>query len=83
MEVGQEVGSLDDVSSVRASCRWSYLLIPLPCFSVLFTLSFLDRTNVGTAKLAGLTKDLHMTQYEFNIASTIFFVSYVAGESPR
>ncbi|KAJ9103578.1 hypothetical protein QFC20_004734 [Naganishia adeliensis] len=54
----------------------------VPWMTVLFTLSFLDRTNVGTAKLAGLTKDLHMTQYEFNIASTIFFVSYVAGEIP-
>ncbi|GHJ88189.1 hypothetical protein NliqN6_4591 [Naganishia liquefaciens] len=54
----------------------------VPWMTVLFTLSFLDRTNVGTAKLAGLVQDLHMTQAQFNIASTIFFVSYVAGEVP-
>lgn len=58
------------------------ILKHIPSHSVLFTLSFLDRTNVGTAKLAGLTKDLHMTNYQFNIASTIFFVSYVFFEIP-
>ena len=42
-------------------------------------MSFLDRVNVGTAKLHGLQKDLNLTGNEFNIASLIFFVSY--GES--
>lgn len=39
-------------------------------------MSFLDRVNVGTAKLHGLQKDLNLTGNEFNIASLIFFVSY-------
>lgn len=77
MEVGQEAGSLDDVS--LNPWKQEMTVLTRLSYSVLFTLSFLDRTNVGTAKLAGLTKDLHMTQYQFNIASTIFFVSYVAG----
>lgn len=40
-------------------------------------MSFLDRINVGTAKLAGLTEDLNMTPGEFNNITVIFFVSYV------
>lgn len=39
-------------------------------------MSFLDRVNVGTAKLHGLQKDLALKGNEFNIASLIFFVSY-------
>lgn len=49
---------------------------------LLFTMSFLDRINVGTAKLAGITADLHMTPNQFNNATVIFFVSYVAFEIP-
>lgn len=33
----------------------------LPGVSILYLLSFLDRSNVANAKLDGLTKDLHMT----------------------
>lgn len=39
-------------------------------------MSFLDRVNVGTAKLHGLQQDLQLTGDKFNIASLIFFVSY-------
>lgn len=46
-------------------------------------MSFLDRINVGTAKLAGITADLHMTPNQFNNATVIFFVSYVGAFSPR
>jgi hypothetical protein len=28
----------------------------------------MDRTNIGTAKLAGIIKDLHMSQGQFNFA---------------
>jgi len=38
--------------------------------------SFLDRTNVGNAKLGGLQKDLKMTDGQYNAALSIFFVSY-------
>lgn len=37
--------------------------------SLLFTMSFLDRINIGTAKLAGLTTDLGLTSLQYNTAS--------------
>ena len=40
-------------------------------------MSFLDRVNVGTAKLAGLVEDLGMTSSQFNLVSTGFFITYV------
>lgn len=45
-------------------------------------MSFLDRVNVGAAKLFGLEADLNLVGNQYNIASLIFFVSYVAFEVP-
>lgn len=50
--------------------------------SLLYLLSFLDRVNIGAAKLNTLEKDLNLTGNQYNIASLVFFVSYVAFEVP-
>ncbi|KAK6344077.1 hypothetical protein TWF696_007724 [Orbilia brochopaga] len=50
-------------------------LIPWLC--VLYLASFLDRTNIGNAKIVGLQTDLnHMSSGKYNAALSIFFVSY-------
>ena len=38
----------------------------LPVLSILYLLSFLDRSNIGNARLAGLEKDLHMKGLDYN-----------------
>jgi len=50
----------------------------IPYVSLLYLVSFLDRVNIGQARLAGLQKDLEINNNEYSIALTIFFVSYVA-----
>nr|XP_018265893.1 uncharacterized protein I303_02269 [Kwoniella dejecticola CBS 10117]OBR88051.1 hypothetical protein I303_02269 [Kwoniella dejecticola CBS 10117] len=54
----------------------------IPWMTLLYLLSFIDRVNVGAAKLVGLTTDLHLTSLQYSNASMIFFVSYVAFEVP-
>lgn len=49
--------------------RW---LIPWLC--LLYLLSFLDRTNIGNARLAGMEDDLGMAGHDYNNSLTIFFV---------
>ncbi|KAK2796734.1 hypothetical protein FQN51_009072 [Onygenales sp. PD_10] len=49
-------------------------LIPWLC--LLYLVSFLDRTNIGNAKIDGLQEDLGMTNGQYNATLTIFFVSY-------
>jgi hypothetical protein len=44
--------------------------------SFLYLLAFLDRTNIGNAKIAGLSKDLGLSTPSYNATLTIFFVSY-------
>jgi MFS family permease len=54
----------------------------LPSVTVLYLLSFLDRSNVGNARLEGLTKDLHMTGNQYLTGLTLFFIGYVLFEIP-
>lgn len=35
-----------------------------------------NRTNIGNAKVAGLQEDLNITDTQYNIALTVFFISY-------
>lgn len=44
--------------------------------SFLYLISFLDRTNIGNAKIDGLATDLHLTPGQYNATLSIFFVSY-------
>ncbi len=48
------------------------------CF--LYLLAFLDRTNIGNAKIAGLGPDLGLTTSSYNATLTIFFISYALFE---
>ncbi|KAG9235966.1 major facilitator superfamily domain-containing protein [Amylocarpus encephaloides] len=59
----------------------------VPFLSLLYLLSFLDRTNIGNAKLFNLQRDLGMPTkgpdaIQYNIAVAIFFPFYVAAEVP-
>ncbi|KAI5783173.1 major facilitator superfamily domain-containing protein [Peziza echinospora] len=54
----------------------------VPFLSLLYLLSFLDRTNIGNARLAGLEKDLGMKKLDYNVALAVFFPWYVAAEVP-
>ncbi|KAF2185029.1 MFS nicotinic acid transporter-like protein Tna1 [Zopfia rhizophila CBS 207.26] len=55
---------------------WKLDLKLIPWLSFLYLISFLDRTNIGNAKIDGLQEDLHMTNGQYNATLSIFFVSY-------
>lgn len=54
----------------------------LPMISLLYMLAFVDRINIGNARIQGLEKDLHMTGQDYNIALFIFFIPYILLEVP-
>lgn len=45
----------------------------LPLISVLYLLAYLDRGNIGNAKIEGLVEDLGLSTNEYNLCLTIFF----------
>ena len=54
----------------------------LPSISILYIFSFLDRINIGNARIQGLENDLRMKGHDYNIALLIFFITYIAFELP-
>lgn len=43
----------------------------LPILSLFYLISFMDRANIGNAKLQGLEEDLNLTPGEYNWYTTI------------
>ncbi|EJT72247.1 hypothetical protein GGTG_09113 [Gaeumannomyces tritici R3-111a-1] len=58
--------------------RLDWRLMPWLC--LLYLLAFLDRTNIGNAKIAGLGPDLGLDTTHYNMTLSIFFVSYALAE---
>ncbi|KAL2024971.1 hypothetical protein VTK56DRAFT_3670 [Thermocarpiscus australiensis] len=54
----------------------------IPMLALLYLLSFLDRGNIGNAKIEGLQEDLKMTDDQYNWCLTSFFFTYAAFEVP-
>lgn len=54
----------------------------MPMLTMLYLMSFLDRGNIGNARIEGLVEDLGLTGGEFNWAITVFFFTYCAFEVP-
>ncbi|TFK69373.1 MFS general substrate transporter [Pluteus cervinus] len=54
----------------------------LPVLAIFYLLSFLDRTNLGNARIAGLQKDLKMTNKQYSIALTVTYIPYILAELP-
>ncbi|KAF8315935.1 MFS general substrate transporter [Clavulina sp. PMI_390] len=61
---------------------WKIDLTLVPWLSLLFLLSFLDRSSIGNASLYGMRKDLHLTDQKYLWALSVFFFSYAAFEIP-
>jgi hypothetical protein len=50
----------------------------LPVLALLFLCSFIDRTNVGNAKILGLEADLGMNDHQYAIGLCVFYATYIA-----
>jgi len=48
----------------------------IPMLTLLYLLSFLDRGNIGNAKIEGLSEDLGLTGAQYNWCLTAFFFPY-------
>ncbi|KAF5324080.1 hypothetical protein D9619_011224 [Psilocybe cf. subviscida] len=54
----------------------------LPVVTMFYFLSFLDRSNISNARVAGLQKDLGMTNTQYTIALTVTYIPYILAELP-
>ncbi|KAF7518257.1 hypothetical protein G7054_g13519 [Neopestalotiopsis clavispora] len=54
----------------------------IPFMSLIYLLCFLDRTNIGNARLDNLEQDLHLKGIQYNDCLAILFPFYIAAEIP-
>lgn len=66
----------------EARLRMKIDLYIVPTVSLLYLFCFIDRANIGNAKLAGFEKDLHLKGYDYNRVLSIFYISYIIFEIP-
>jgi len=70
----------EEKAAVDRKLLWKLDLTLIPWLCILYLLAFLDRTNIGNAKIAHLNDDLHITTGGYNATLSIFFVSYALFE---
>lgn len=54
----------------------------LPWVILIYVFSFLDRINVGNARLYGLEKELELSGNDFQVVSAVLFATYITFEIP-
>lgn len=79
-ETPTEEDATDPVEAKRVLRKVDWRIIPLLQF--LYMLTFLDRVNIGNARLWNMERDLNMSGYDYNIAVLIFYIPYIILELP-
>lgn len=62
--------------------RWKRDLLLMPVLGVLYTMMFLDRTNIANARIEGLEASLNMPSHGYNNCLWIFYIPFVLAEVP-
>ncbi|KIV97779.1 hypothetical protein PV10_01487 [Exophiala mesophila] len=57
-------------------------LFVIPIITMVYLLAFLDRANLGNARVAGLQVDLGLTDHQYQTAITVTYVPYIVSEIP-
>ncbi|KAL2413055.1 hypothetical protein ABEF94_000108, partial [Exophiala dermatitidis] len=72
----------EDIKKLERRLVWKLDTRILPPLALLYLANFVDRSNVGNAKILGLAKDLNLNNHQYAVALSIFFVFYVVSELP-
>ncbi|KAJ7071997.1 major facilitator superfamily domain-containing protein [Mycena amicta] len=81
-EVAVSNESLEPNPAARARILRKLDVHLLPFVSLLYLLSFLDRSNIGNAKVAGMARDANLVGFRYNIIAAVFFILYAFAEVP-
>ncbi|KAK7527989.1 uncharacterized protein IWZ02DRAFT_355703, partial [Phyllosticta citriasiana] len=54
----------------------------MPMLSLLYLVAYIDKTNIGNAKIESVTEDRHLKDMECNIVVAIFFIPFILCEVP-
>ncbi|KAH6888718.1 major facilitator superfamily domain-containing protein [Thelonectria olida] len=77
---GESLLQYDAAAERRLRLKIDLMVVPTVAFLYLFC--FIDRANIGNAKIAGLEADLGMEGYDYNLVISVFYISYILFEIP-
>ncbi|KAI9640997.1 hypothetical protein NHQ30_010424 [Ciborinia camelliae] len=77
---GQSLVTFDSIAERKLRLKIDLMIVPI--VALLYLFCFIDRANIGNAKLAGLEKDLKLVGYDYNRVLSAFFISYIIFEIP-
>ncbi|KAK3375649.1 high-affinity nicotinic acid transporter [Lasiosphaeria ovina] len=75
-----EVQGWDELGTKRLLAKLDWHILPI--MSIIYLLCFLDRTNIGNARLDNLEADLGLGGLQYNDCLAILFPFYIAAEIP-
>ncbi|KAI5456567.1 major facilitator superfamily domain-containing protein [Mariannaea sp. PMI_226] len=77
---GNAIVKFDPVAERKL--RWKLDLYTVPTVALLYLFCFIDRANIGNARIAGLDADLELKGFDYNKILSIFYISYIIFEIP-
>jgi MFS family permease len=77
---GHSLVEIDPKAEAKLRLKIDFMIVPTVFLLYLFC--FIDRANIGNARLAGLEKDLGMKGTDYNAVLSIFYISYILFEIP-
>ncbi|KAI1420012.1 MFS transporter [Xylaria sp. FL1777] len=77
---GVSLVQFDPVAERKLRNKLDYMVVPT--VSILYLFCFIDRANIGNARLAGFEKDLGLVGNDYNTVLSTFFISYILFEIP-
>lgn len=72
--------TIDPVAEAKLVRKQDVRVLPMVFLMYFFT--FLDRTNLGNARIAGLDEDLGLGTYGFNIGACLYYAIYFFADIP-
>ncbi|OBT68281.1 hypothetical protein VE03_02370 [Pseudogymnoascus sp. 23342-1-I1] len=77
---GRSLVQFDPAAERRLRLKIDLYIVPT--VALLYLFCFIDRANIGNARLAGFEDDLKLKGYDYNIVLSIFYISYIVFEIP-
>ncbi|KAJ2895954.1 hypothetical protein MKZ38_006000 [Zalerion maritima] len=77
---GASLVHLDPKAESRLRLKIDLYIVPT--VSMLYLFCFIDRANIGNAKIAGFGEDLGLEGYDYNKILSTFYISYILMELP-
>ncbi|KXJ86504.1 putative MFS transporter, partial [Microdochium bolleyi] len=71
---------IDKKAERRLRMKIDFMIVPT--VALLYLFCFIDRANIGNARLAGLEADLGLVGNDYNALLSVFYISYILFEIP-